>query len=81
MSLVISDRIIRASGMSEAEFMTEIAIMLFEQEKVSIGKASRIASMNQIEFQRLLARRDICIHYDVADFQEELRHLREKGWL
>ena len=81
MSLVISDDIIRASGMSEAELMTEIAIMLFEQEKVSIGKASRIASMNQIEFQRLLARRDICIHYDVADFQEELKHLREKGWL
>lgn len=81
MSLVISDDIIRASGMSEAEFMTEIAIMLFEQEKVSIGKASRIASMNQIEFQRVLASRNICIHYDVADFQQDLKHLREKGWL
>ena len=81
MSLVISDDIIRASGMSEAEFMTEIAIMLFEQEKVSIGKASRITSMNQIEFQRVLASRNICIHYDVADFQQDLKHLREKGWL
>ena len=48
--------------MSEAEFMGEIAIMLFQQEKISIGKASQIAGMNQIEFQRLLANRNICIH-------------------
>ena len=62
MSLVISDEIILVSEMSEAEFMGEIAIMLFQQEKISIGKASQIAGMNQIEFQRLLANRNICIH-------------------
>ena len=81
MSLVISDEIIKVSEMSEAEFMLEIAIMLFQQEKISIGKASQIAGMNQIEFQRLLANRNICIHYDVAEFQEDLKNLQERGWL
>ncbi len=81
MSLFISDDIIEASGMSEAEFMLEIAIMLFQKEKISIGKASRIAGMNQIQFQQLLARRGICIHYDVPEFQEDIKSLRERGWL
>lgn len=81
MSLVISDEILKTSGFSEAEFMTEIAIMLFQQEKISIGKASRIAGMNQIQFQQLLTDRGICIHYDVPEFQEDLKNLRDRGWL
>jgi predicted HTH domain antitoxin len=81
MSLVISSEILESSGLSETEFMLEIAIMLFQQEKISIGKASRIAGMNQIEFQHLLAKRNICIHYDVDEFQEDLKNLQARGWL
>lgn len=81
MSLVISGEILESSGLSETEFMLEIAIMLFQQEKISIGKASRIAGMNQIEFQHLLAKRNICIHYDVEEFQEDLKNLQARGWL
>jgi len=29
----------------------------------------------------LLADRHICVHYDVAEFQEDLKHLTAKGWL
>ena len=81
MSLVISDDIIRASGLSEADLLLEIIILLFQQEKLSLGKASEILGMPQIRFQRLIADRGICVHYDVADFQEDLQHLTEKGWL
>jgi predicted HTH domain antitoxin len=81
MSVVISDDILQAAGMSEVELKLEIAIMLFQKERISIGKASRLAGMNQIQFQQLLARRGICIHYDVAEFQEDLKSLRERGWL
>lgn len=81
MSLVISDEILKASEMSEKEFLLEIAIMLFQQEKISLAKASKIAGMNQIKFQTLLANRGICIHYDVAEFKEDIKGLRERGWL
>ena len=81
MSLVISDDVIRASGLSEADLLLEIIILLFQQEKLSLGKASEILGMPQIRFQRLIADRGICVHYDVADFQEDLQHLTEKGWL
>ncbi len=81
MSLIISDEIVRASGLSEADLLLEIIILLFQQNKISLGKASELLGMNQIRFQRLLADRGICVHYDVAEFQEDLRHLQEKGWL
>jgi len=81
MSLVISDDIIRASGLSEADLLLEIIVLLFQQEKLSLGKASEILGVPQIRFQRLLDDRGICVHYDVADFREDLQHLSEKGWL
>jgi predicted HTH domain antitoxin len=81
MSLVLSDEIVRASGLSESELLLEIMMLLFQQDKISLGKASEILGMNQIQFQRLLADRGISVHYDVDEFQEDLQHLRAKGWL
>jgi predicted HTH domain antitoxin len=38
-------------------------ILLFQQDKISLGKASELLRMSQIRFQRLLADRGICVHY------------------
>ena len=79
MSLVISDDIVKASGFSESELLLEIAIMLYQQRKLSTGKAHRLAGMNLIEFQRELASREICVNYAVEDFQADLKTLRKLG--
>ena len=79
MSVVISDDILQAAGMSEAELKLEIAIMLFQKYKISIGKARHLAGMHLIEFQQELAKREICVHYDVEDFQADLETLRKLG--
>jgi predicted HTH domain antitoxin len=63
MSLVIPDDLVRASGFSENELFLEIVLMLFRQDKISSGKASELMGM---QFQKLLADRGICVHYDVA---------------
>lgn len=81
MSVVIPDEIVKASGMSAEELMLELVILLFQKDKISLGKASELAGMNQLRFQRMLASRNICIHYDVAEFQEDLKSLRERDWL
>ena len=46
-SLVISDDIVKASGFSESELLLEIAIMLFQQDKISLGKASELLGMQR----------------------------------
>jgi predicted HTH domain antitoxin len=81
MSLTISDEVLNSSGMTGSELLAEIAIMLFLQERVSLGKASKIAEMNYVEFQELLAQRNISMHYDVEEFEEDIKTLQATGWL
>ena len=79
MSVLIPDDILASAEMSEAELKLELAILLFQQEKISIGKARRFAEMNLLEFQREIAQRGICIHYDVEEFEQDIQTLREMG--
>jgi predicted HTH domain antitoxin len=65
MNVTISDEILSATRMSEAELKQEIAIMLFQKEKLTLGQASNLAEMNQFQFQNLLASRQIPLHYDL----------------
>ena len=81
MNMIISDEIIKASGMSEDELLLEIVLLLFQQEKISLGKAAELLNTSQVRFQELIAKRGICIHYDVPELQEDIRHFTEKGWL
>jgi predicted HTH domain antitoxin len=79
MSVVISDEVLSASRLSETELKLEIAVMLFQKEKLSLGQASRLAALDHLAFQHLLASRNISVHYDVAEFEEDLKTLRELG--
>jgi predicted HTH domain antitoxin len=79
MSLVIPDEVLHASRLSAQELLVEIAVMLFQKEKLSLGQASRLAAMDHLEFHHLLASRQIPIPYDVADFERDLETLQELG--
>jgi predicted HTH domain antitoxin len=80
MSLLVSDDIVRASGLSEQELLLEIVIMLFQKNKISLGKASELLQIHRLQLQKLLADRGIGLHYDVEDFQEDLEILQREGY-
>lgn len=81
MSVVISDETLQASGMSANELKQEIAIVLFQKSKLTLGQASQLAEMSQLQFQHVLAGRNIPIHYDVDDFEADLKTLQDLGRL
>ena len=81
MSVVVPDEILTTTRMTEAEMRQEIAVMLFQKEKLTLAQASRFAGMHRIAFQHLLASRHIPVHYDVADFEQDIQNLREMGRL
>jgi predicted HTH domain antitoxin len=81
MSVVIPDEILYTTRMTAAELMQEVALLLYQKEKLTLGQASRLAGMSQLQFQFLLASRQIPVHYDVADFEADLKTLREMGRL
>ena len=66
---------------TEADLRTELAIALFQQDRISIGSASKIANLHVMDFQKLISDRGICVHYDVEEFQQDVQHLRDRGWL
>ena len=81
MSIVIPDDIVYTTHMTPAELMQEIAVLLFQREKLTLGQASRLASLDQLQFQFLLASRRIPVHYDIAEFEADLKTMQEMGRL
>lgn len=67
MSLVISEEIVKASGLSEQELIIELVLLLFQQDKISLGKAAEFLNISQFRFQKIISKRGINIDYD-GDF-------------
>ena len=80
MSIIISDQDLQNLQMSEAELLQEIAIMLFQRERFTLGQASRFAGMSQRQFQHLLASRQISLHYDLDELREDVASLKANNW-
>lgn len=79
MSLVIPDEVLRSTRMTEADLLQELAIALFQQEKLTLGQASKLAHTSQSEFMHVLSSRKISLHYDVEDLREDVRTLQRLG--
>jgi predicted HTH domain antitoxin len=62
--LVIEDGLLKAAGLTEPEMKLEIAVMLFEKEKLSLRKAASLAGMHWLDFMKELDKRQIALHYD-----------------
>jgi predicted HTH domain antitoxin len=77
MSIVIPEDILQSTRLTTTELMQELAVALFQRDKLTLGQASRLAEMNQWQFQQLLASRGVSPHYDVAEFEADLQTLAE----
>jgi predicted HTH domain antitoxin len=75
MPVTISDDVLHAAHLSEPELKRELAITLFQQERLTLAQASRLAEVGQLEFQGLLADRGIAVHYGVDEFRDDMRTL------
>ncbi|MCS6909748.1 MAG: UPF0175 family protein [Anaerolineales bacterium] len=81
MSVVIPDEVLHTANMTAAELKLELAVLLFEKNKLTLGQASRLAGMPQLQFQLVLASRRIPVHYEVADLEMDVQTLKALGRL
>lgn len=81
MSVTIPDDVLRAARMSESELRQEVALLLYSKERVTLAQAARLAKLDRLRFQHLLASRGLAMHYEVEDFEADLQTLRELGRL
>jgi predicted HTH domain antitoxin len=81
MSVVIPDEVLYKANMTASELKLELAVLLFEKKKLTLGQASRLAGVPQLQFQLVLASRQIPVHYDVADLETDVQTLKALGRL
>ena len=77
MTVTVPDELLRSAQLSEAELKVELAIALFQQDRLTLTQAATLAQMPQLEFQRLLGSRKITIHYGFEQMEQDLRRVGE----
>jgi predicted HTH domain antitoxin len=75
--LEIQQDILDTACLTVDELRVEMAVYLYAQGRLSIGKARELAEMTLWEFRQLLASRRIPPHYDVKALDEDIATLHE----
>ncbi len=75
MIVEIPDQVLEQAGLSSKELLLKVALLLFKEEKLTLGQASRLAGLHQAEFQKELAAAEIPIHYGKEDLERDMRTL------
>lgn len=76
MQLVVDQRAAGENRLSEPELLCELAVVLYQREKLPLGRAARLAGMKKFQFNELLAARGIPIHYGLHELQQDLETAR-----
>ena len=75
--LIIPKEVLQAAKISPAELKIDIAVHLYEQKKLSMGQAKRLAGLNQLEFQKEMAKRNVYVHFTIEDVKNDLANLEK----
>ncbi len=76
MNIHIDEEALGKLNLSESQLKFDLALGLFVDGRVSLGRAARIAGKDTIEFQRELGSRHIPLHYGITEFRQDLETIR-----
>ncbi len=78
MLLFISEKVENALKLPEKdrekELLMLLAVKLYEKGAISLGKAAEMCGMNSRAFLALLAREEMCLNYDEAELEQDLKN-------
>jgi len=75
MNLLIKDEILKKAEITAEELLIEIAVHLYDTERLSMGQARNLAQLDMLSFQKEIAKRNVFIKYDVEDLEIDLKNL------
>ena len=76
MGMVIDDDLLHAARMSEPEIKLELAALLYQRDRLTLGQAARLAGMSQARLRLTLGARGIAPNYDVEEFAHDVAMVR-----
>lgn len=78
LSLSIPDSVVQAIRLPEKrlreEMLLELAVALYAQDTLSLGKARELAGLGKYEFGCILGRRGIARHYGEEELEDDLAY-------
>ncbi len=80
-TLEIPQDVLDAAQMNTHDLWRELALTLYAQNRLSLGKARELAGLSLWEFRQWLGLRRIEAHYDSDDLQDDIETLRTLGRL
>lgn len=75
--LVIDDKILELSDLSENQMLGDIALMLYQKRRLTFGQAAQMAKLSYAEFQFLLGKNQVPVNYDVSDLLEDVETIKK----
>ena len=60
----------------EARLRLELAVSLYSQDILNLGKAAEFAGVSRLELNGTLARRNVPMHYGPKDLAEDIAYAR-----
>jgi len=71
----VPSKVLASAKISADDLMLELAVYLYDKERLSMGQAKNLAQVDLPTFQRELAKRNVYIKYGVDDLQDDLNTL------
>lgn len=82
LNIELSEGVVDAIRLPEAEqperLRFELAVGLYSQDLISLGKAAELANCDRYRFSAELARRKINRHYSEEELDEDLQYARSQ---
>ena len=80
MTLDVPDEILKRAGLTEQDCLSELAVHLYAERRITHGEALRISGLSRRAFEQELGRHDISL-YTVEDLESDVKTLEDLGRL
>lgn len=77
MVIEVPDKAAEGIGLSPELARLEMALGLFRDEKATLEQAAKLSGLSIPLFMKELGKRQIPLHYDVQDLEQDLKTLRK----
>jgi predicted HTH domain antitoxin len=77
--LVVPKELLDQLHLAPDEMLIELATHLYATKRLTMGQAKRLAKLDQLSFQRELAKRNIYLHITIDDVRQDVETLRNLG--
>ena len=75
MIITIPDETLLDVKMSANEMLIDVAVYLYDKERLTLGQARKLAGLDILSFQKELAARNVYLKYSAEDLKKDTQNL------